>query len=217
MAWQFKKSQKDPADVVADFEHQIMIAEQDVKDADANVTKLELEANESDATEMKAALDKAYGSAVDAKNRLAGKERALISAQKKLQVALQEKENAEIQENWKKTADLGRQILTRSKVFEELQAEATKEFTQILDLTRKAMALVPRTDGTRPFDSHLSDGALTNYFRLEVNRNDLRVFAPEYSGPKTQRQFVNNMAEGLGWLLKLSPPEVKNSGDWVKG
>lgn len=212
----FARKPKDPLEIVAEFEDQIFFAGQDVKNAENAVANAELQVSDHDSPEAQSALKEAYSTLAEANNRLIGKNRALVAAKERYQNALREKENLTIAEDWIKTASLGRQILERSRKFEELQTEATKEFSEIIDLTRKAMALVPRTDGTRPFDSLLSDGALVNYFRLEVNRNDLRVFAREYSGHKTQQQFYNNLREGLGWLFKLAPPDVKGSGDWVK-
>lgn len=166
--------------------------------------------------ENKAALDKALQAYKDAELAVVRTTARLESFERQKKIQLEAEAAVKKKSDWSKTVQLANEILALAKDIEVHLGEAAEKSKKMFTKVHAALGTVPQTDGTRGFDSLLSDGALANYMKLELRRCGIKMAHPWYQNEMDIPSFQKSLEEAVGWLVKCGPEEVRSAGPWKR-
>ncbi len=150
------------------------------------------------------------------KSTLSDKLGALSGAQRKLERELAEKKGRDTKLKWDAMATSSNEALKLVEKAEKALEFATKDYKMAMDIAQKVLADIPETDGTRVWDSDLSDVKLVSLMKLELRRGGILLAHPWFQGERDIPTMSEGWAKGLGWVFKKAPDEFKLAGPWKK-
>lgn len=106
---------------------------------------------------------------------------------------------------WAEERILEKQIMDHALKYEKHQADAVEEIKALMKKVHKAVTICPATDGTRHFDSLLSNEQILAHMKLEIRRHGLLLVTPWFKDENQIPRFSVYLKEGLGWLNKFRP------------